>query len=93
MYFDVQSDKSPEFADYVASFGESPVPAKFQLLYGRDGEAKGFRLESVGNWPATKLKPNDRLLGVSYAFRALKPGAEQHVRHNDPADCFPLRNK
>lgn len=82
---------SKEFADYISSFGDGPVPVVYQVLYGSDGLAHGKRLESVGNWQADRFPRNDRLLGISSTFQGGKPGQKQTANIHDPADCFPPR--
>jgi len=80
---------SKEFADYISSFGDGPVPVVYQVLYGSDGLAHGNRLESVGNWQADRFPRNDRLLGISFTFKGGKPGQKQRANIHDPAGCFP----
>jgi hypothetical protein len=80
---------SQEFADYISSFGDAPVPVVYKVLYGSDGLAHGTRLESVGSWQADRFHVNDRLLSVHFTFKGGRPGQKQTANVHNPADCFP----
>jgi hypothetical protein len=80
---------SQEFADYIASFGDAPVPVVYQVLYGPSGVVQGTRLESVGSWRAERFHANDQQLGIHFNFKSGKPGQKQTAHFHSPADCFP----
>ncbi len=81
---------SPEFANYIASFGDDKVPVVYEVFYRPDGQPAGNRLASVGNWPADKFHHNEQLIGVHHTFKGGTPGKHQSFAFHGSADCFPL---
>lgn len=80
---------SQEFADYISSFGDAPVPVVYQVSYGPDGLVHGTRLKSVGSWQADRFQVNDRLLGIGFTLKGGNPEQKRKAKLRNPADCFP----
>jgi hypothetical protein len=79
--------QSDEFANYIQSFGPQPIPVIFNVSYREDGQPLGAVLVKVGNWDASKLQPNERLLSTT---QKLEPGRAHAntLKLNSPAGCF-----
>lgn len=85
----IQATRSKDFAEYVASLPHGNVPVHFSALRRRrDGGMVGSKLLSVGDWTADQFPENDRLLKVSFTFRATDPNANQPASSSSPANCF-----
>jgi TonB family protein len=82
--------RSPEFADYIASFGDGKVPVVYQVIYSSKGEAVGARFLSVGTWSRDKFpSPNDGLVGIEFRNEVPRKGQQTQHRVSLPAACFP----
>lgn len=83
---DFKITRSKEFADYIASFGNSNVPVKYHVDYDAEGQVVGAILESVGDWPEERFHINERSLGRSSRIVTRRPSMG---KFRMPADCFP----
>jgi hypothetical protein len=83
---DFKITTSIEFADYIASFGSSNVPVKYDASINRKGQVVGAILQAVGDWPAERFHINERSLGRSFQMLARQQISD---KFRIPADCFP----
>jgi hypothetical protein len=79
--------QSDDLAKYIQSFGPKPITVIFNVSYREDGQPSGAVLVKVGNWDASKLQPNERLLSTT---QILEPGRAHAnaLKLNSPAGCF-----
>ena len=81
--------RSPQFADYIASFGENKVPVVYRVIYGSNGQAIAANFLSVGTWSRDKLSsPNDGLIGIEFRNEVRQKGQQVRHRVSLPAACF-----
>jgi hypothetical protein len=84
-----KATNSPEFADYISSFGEKKIPVVFEIVHWADGRAKTTQLIRVGTWERDRFAHNDRLISVNARFRGDAIGEPQSLRLHGSEDCFP----
>jgi len=77
--------RTPEFADYISSFGDRKVPVVYEVAYNPNRQAIAVKFLRAGTWSRDKLtSPNDGLIGVVFGrFKA------NRRRVSIPSDCFP----
>ena len=79
--------QSDQFVNYIQSFGSRQIPVIFNVSYHEDGQPSGAVLVKVGDWEASKLQPNERLLSTT---QKMEPGRAHAnlLKLNSPAGCF-----
>ena len=80
--------QSDAFAEYIQGFGSQTVPVTFSVSYDEDGKPSGAVLVKVGDWKASQLQPNERLLSTTQKLEPGKPRASNALKLNSPAGCF-----
>ena len=85
--------RSQEFAEYVASFRDEPVPVTYTVWYDKSGEPTSVRLASVGTWKRERFHVNDGLIGPRLKRNTDSSSSRtQAFRARSPGDCFsPLK--
>jgi hypothetical protein len=82
--------RSPDFLEYISSFGDKKVPAQYAVRYGSDGRVSA-RFVSIGSWTWDRFPQNSGLLGVRVGVKLSKNEKVKPFHFNDPSDCFPKR--
>ena len=80
--------QSEDLEKYIKSFGPAEVPVIFDVLYSKSGSPSGALLVRVGEWEASKLRPNERLLSTTQKLERGNPGEAKILKINSPGGCF-----
>jgi hypothetical protein len=80
--------QSEELEKYIKSFGAAEVPVIFDVSYSKSGMPSGALLVRVGEWDASKLQPNERLLSIGQKLKRGKPGEVKVLKIDSPGGCF-----
>ena len=80
--------QSEELERYLKSFGPAKVPVIFDVSYSKSGSPSGALLVRVGQWEASKLRPNERLLSTTQKLEGGKPGEAQMLKIDSPGGGF-----
>jgi hypothetical protein len=80
--------QSEDFEKYIKSFGPAEVPVIFDVSYSKSGKPSGALLIRVGEWEASKLQPNERLLSTGQKLERGKPGEVKVLKIDNPGGCF-----
>lgn len=80
--------QSEDFEKYLKGFGPAEVPVIFDVSYGKSGRPSGALLVRVGDWDASKLRPNERLLSTTQKLQRAKPDEAKNLKIDSPGGCF-----
>ena len=80
--------QSEDLEKYIKSFGAAEVPVIFDVSYSKTGKPSGALLVRVGEWDASKLQPNERLLSTGQKLERGKPGEVKVLKIDSPGGCF-----
>jgi hypothetical protein len=82
--------QSEDLEKYVKSFGTAEVSVIFDVSYSKSGKPLGALVVRVGEWDASKLQPNERLLSTGQKLERGKPGEVKVLKIDSPGGCFDL---
>lgn len=80
--------QSEELEKYIESFGSATVPVVFNVSYDQGGKPLGALLVTVGEWEASKLQPNERLLSTTQKVDHPERGRTKILKIDSPGACF-----
>jgi hypothetical protein len=81
--------QSEDLQKYIESFGSATVPVTFNVSYRQNGKPSGALLVRVGEWEASRLQRNERLLSTTQKWeRSQEPGGFKTLTIDSPGACF-----